>query len=49
MKFGFKWFWFTQLFIGVGLIVAKDQFGITISNLFIGFATDEFWNMEDYS
>lgn len=37
-RFIIKWIKEDSLFIGLGLIISKDGIGLTVLNLFIGFA-----------
>jgi hypothetical protein len=41
MKFNFSWNYYNDLFIGIGVLIGKNNVGIVIFNLFIGFRNSE--------
>jgi hypothetical protein len=48
MKFVIKWYYFGQLFLGIGFIISKNRIGITLLNLFIGSERYEIDSAEDF-
>lgn len=48
MKLVIKWYYFGQLFLGVGIILSKRRIGITLLNLFIGSERYEIDSAEDF-